>query len=260
MKRQACSALAATLGGLCAVFTADAQPQLPNFATVEIHALQVRDNVYMLVGAGGNITMQVGADGILLLPPYLVNAEQDGLAAHIEAICRATSLGVVAYSRDNAILSSDTVARLCERCPNLVALKDGVGDIELMVRIHLRMAERLVYIGGLPTAETFALPYLEMGVATYSSAIFNFMPVWAKRFFGAVRGGDRVTVQHHLRDFVMPYIGIRNRAKGYAVSIVKAGLDIVGRPAGHVRSPLTDLRPEDRADLRKLIERAQKLN
>jgi cyclase len=67
MKRQACSALAAILSGFCAAFTADAQPQLPNFETVEIHTLQVRDNVYMLVGAGGNITMQVGDDGILLV-------------------------------------------------------------------------------------------------------------------------------------------------------------------------------------------------
>jgi len=80
-----------------------------------------------------------------------------------------------------------------------------------------------------------------------------------KRFFGAVRGGDRATVQHHLRDFVMPYIGIRNRAKGYAVSIVKAGCALVGRPAGKVRAPLTDLKPADIEDLRQLIERAQRL-
>ena len=58
----------------------------------------------------------------------------------------------------------------------------------------------------------------------------------------------------------MPYIAIRNRVKGYAVSIVKAGLRIVGRPAGNVRSPLTDLRPAELEELRKLIERAQKIN
>jgi len=39
----------------------------------------------------------------------------------------------------------------------------------------------LTYIGGLPTAETFALPYLEMGVTTYSSAVFNFVPEFAPR-------------------------------------------------------------------------------
>ena len=53
---------------------------------------------------------RAGADGILLLPPYLVFSEQAGLAAHVEAVCKATSLGVIVYNRDNAILTEDTIA------------------------------------------------------------------------------------------------------------------------------------------------------
>ena len=128
-----------------------------------------------------------GADGILLLPPYLMVAEQEGLAAHVEAVCKATKLGVIVYNRDNAILNEDTLAQLCDRNPNLVGFKDGVGDIELMMRVYARMGDRLTYVGGLPTAETFALPYLEMGVTTYSSAIFNFVPELALDFYKAVR-------------------------------------------------------------------------
>ena len=208
----------------------------------------------MIAGCGYGTAMAVelardaekrGADGMLLLPPYLVNAEQQGLAAHIEKVCKAVSIGVIVYNRDNAIVNDDTLAGLCERNANLVGFKDGVGDIELLARIYSRLGKRVTYIGGMPTAETYALPYHDIGIDTYSSAIFNFMPVWAKRFFGAVRGGDRATMQHHLRDFVMPYIAIRNRAEGYAVSIVKAGCSIVGRPAGKVRAPLMDLRPAD---------------
>lgn len=195
-----------------------------------------------------------GADGLLLLPNYLVNSEQAGLAAHIEAVCRSTGLGVIVYNRDNAILNEDTLARLCERNPNLVGFKDGVGDIELMTRVYARMGDRLTYVGGLPTAETFALPYLEMGVTTYSSAIFNFVPAFAQDFYAAVRRRDRDAVFQGLRDFVLPYIAIRNRKKGYAVSIVKAGCAAVGRPAGPVRAPLTDLEPAEMASLTALIE------
>ena len=100
------------------------------------------------------------------------------------------SLGVIVYNRDNAIIDDATLARLCERCPNLIGFKDGVGDIELMTRIYARLGDRLIYIGGLPTAETFALPYLEMGVTTYSSAIFNFLPKFAQEFYAAVRRRD----------------------------------------------------------------------
>lgn len=194
-----------------------------------------------------------GADGILLLPPYLLNSEPAGLAAHAEAVCSTTKLGVIFYNRDNAIIDDPTLERLCDRCPNLIGFKDGVGDIELMTRIYARMGDRLTYIGGLPTAETFALPYLEMGVTTYSSAIFNFLPNFAQQFYSAVRRRDHAKVYADLRDFVLPYIGIRNRRKGYAVSIVKAGMTAVGRPAGPVRSPLIDLSPSELNDLKKLI-------
>ena len=199
---------------------------------------------------------KAGADGLLLLPPYLVGAKQEGLARHIEAVCRATGLGVIVYNRDNAIVNDETLAGLCERNPNLVGFKDGVGDIELMTRIHARMGDRLTYIGGLPTAETFATPYLTMGVTTYSSAIFNFMPEWALAFYRSVRADDRVAVLNQLRDFVLPYITLRNQGRGYAVSIVKAGMRMVGRDAGPVRSPLTDLSPAEDAQLRALIEKA----
>lgn len=197
---------------------------------------------------------RAGADGLLLLPPYLVGASQEGLGRHIERICRATGLGVIVYNRDNAVVDEDTLARLCDRNPNLVGYKDGVGDIELMARIHARMGDRLTYVGGLPTAETFATPYLTMGVTTYSSAIFNFMPEWALAFYRAVRAGDQAHVQEQLKRFVMPYIALRNRGKGYAVSIVKAGCRIVGRDPGPVRSPLTDLSPAEHDALRTLIE------
>ena len=196
---------------------------------------------------------RAGADGILLLPPYLVNASQAGLIAHVEAVCRSTSLGVIVYNRDNAILDADSVARLCESCPNLVGLKDGVGDIELMVRTRSLLGDRLVYLGGLPTAETFARPYLTMGVATYSSALFNFLPQFARGFYKAVRAEDVATIEAGLRDFILPYTAIRNRGPGYAVSIVKAGATIVGRPGGPVRPPLTELDAKSYADLEALI-------
>ena len=194
-----------------------------------------------------------GADGILLLPPYLVNSEAAGLAAHAEAVCASTRLGVIVYNRDNAIMDDVTLTRLCERCPNLIGFKDGVGDIELMTRIFARLGDRLTYVGGLPTAETFALPYLEMGVTTYSSAIFNFLPNFAQEFYAAVRQRDHEKVYAGLREFVLPYIAIRNRGKGYAVSIVKAGMTAIGRPAGPVRSPLLDLSQTEFEELTKLI-------
>jgi 5-dehydro-4-deoxyglucarate dehydratase len=196
---------------------------------------------------------RAGADGLLLLPPYLTEFSREGLAAHVEAVCKATRLGVIFYSRASASIDDVTLARLCETCPNLVGFKDGVGDIEMMTRIFARLGSRLTYLGGLPTAETFALPYLEMGVNTYSSAIYNFLPKFALEFYAAVLRRDHAAVYAGLRDFVLPYIDIRNRKKGYAVSIIKAGMRLVGRDCGPVRAPLTDLTPAEMDILAALV-------
>jgi len=196
-----------------------------------------------------------GADGILLMPPYLTEAGQAGLVEHVSRVCAATGLGVIVYSRANAVLKDESVAVLADRNPTLVGFKDGVGNIEQMTRIYARVGDRLTYIGGLPTAETFALPLLQLGVSTYSSALFNFMPQWAVEFYDAVRAQDRDEVYRRLNEFVIPYLDIRDRTPGYAVSIVKAGLAAIGRPAGPVRPPLTDLAPAELAELRELVAR-----
>jgi 5-dehydro-4-deoxyglucarate dehydratase len=196
-----------------------------------------------------------GASGVLLFPPYLTEASQDGIVAHVKAVCAATGLGVVFYNRANARIGVDALAELADACPNLVGFKDGVGDIELMTRIYARFGDRFTYIGGLPTAETFALPYLQLGVTTYSSAIFNFVPRFALDFFADVRAGDRAAVYRRLNEFVLPYLDIRDRRKGYAVSIIKAGLTAVGRAGGLVRPPLTDLTAEEMAALTALVQR-----
>lgn len=198
---------------------------------------------------------EAGADGLLLMPPYLTEAGQAGLVEHVSRVCEATGLGVIVYSRANAVLRDDAVATLADRNPTLIGFKDGIGNIEQMTRIYARVGDRLTYVGGLPTAETFALPLLQLGVSTYSSALFNFVPEWAVAFYEAVRAQDRDEVYRRLNEFVIPYLDIRDRQAGYAVSIVKGGLTAIGRSAGPVRPPLTSLRDDEIAELGDLIAR-----
>ena len=58
-----------------------------------------------------------------------------------------------------------------------------------------------------------------------------------------------------MRDFFVPYVRLRARQPGYAVSIVKAGAEIVGRGAGKVRPPLSDCTAEEIGELKALIEK-----
>jgi len=196
-----------------------------------------------------------GAAGLLLLPHYLTETSVEGICRHVEAVCAATSLGVIVYNRNVCKLNADALERLADKCPNLIGFKDGVGDIENMVSIRRRLGDRFAYLGGLPTAEVYAEAYRAMGVGVYSSAVFNFIPRTALTFYRAVTDNDTDTTTTLLSEFFLPYIAIRNRVPGYAVSIVKAGASIVGRPAGPVRAPLVDCTARDIKDLEELVEK-----
>lgn len=197
---------------------------------------------------------EAGADGILLLPHYLIGASQAGLFAHVKAVCGAVRIGVVVYNRDNSIVSAETLARLCDACPNLVGFKDGSGEIGLVREITVKLGDRLTYLGGMPTAELYADAYMGAGVTTYSSAVFNFVPALAQDFYAALRMRRHDRTNAILKEFFYPFMSIRDRNTGYAVSAIKAGVRLIGFDAGPVRTPLTDLSEEETQLLSELIE------
>ena len=220
-------------------------------------------SVPILAGVGGSTRQAIqyaqeaerlGAKGLLLLPHYLTEASQEGVAAHVEQVCKSVKIGVVVYNRNVCRLTAPLLEQLAERCPNLIGYKDGLGDIELMVSIRRRLGDRFSYLGGLPTAEVYAAAYKALGVPVYSSAVFNFIPKTAMDFYHAIAKDDHATVGKIIDDFFLPYLDIRNRKAGYAVSIVKAGAKISGYDTGPVRAPLTDLLPDEYEKLAALIK------
>jgi len=216
-----------------------------------------------IIGAAGAGTMlatqyateteRAGAQGLLLLPHYLTEASQEGLFNHVQSICRSVKLGVIVYNRGAARYSPETVAKLADTCPNLIGYKDGVGDIEHFVSVRRALGDRVAYLGGLPTAEVFAGAYKAMGCPVYSSAVFNFIPKTAIEFYEAHARGDAATTGRLIDQFFLPYVALRNKGQGYAVSIVKAGATIAGHTAGPVRPPISDLKPAEVEELRALI-------
>ncbi|KTB77675.1 5-dehydro-4-deoxyglucarate dehydratase [Pseudomonas syringae pv. syringae PD2774] len=219
-------------------------------------------SVPILAGVGGSTRQAIeyaqeaerlGAKGLLLLPHYLTEASQEGITAHVEAVCNSVSIGVVVYNRNVCRLTAPLLEQLTERCPNLIGYKDGLGDIELMMSIRRSLGDRLTYLGGLPTAEVYAAAYRALGVPVYSSAVFNFIPKTAMDFYRAIAREDHESVGKIIDDFFLPYLDIRNRCQGYGVSIVKAGAKIAGYDAGPVRTPLTDLTSEEYEILAALI-------
>ncbi|WP_203985429.1 5-dehydro-4-deoxyglucarate dehydratase [Sphaerisporangium rufum] len=239
-------------------------------ACVAVAVEEAAGRVPVVAGTGYGLAMATrfaraaeaaGADGLLALPPYLLQPDQDGLRRHYEAVADASRLPIILYQRDNAIFEPDTVAALAAH-PRIVGFKDGYGDLDLLQRTisAVRAASReILYFNGLPTAEMSALAYRGLGITRYSSAVFCFLPAVALAFHRALVGGDDATVNRLIDGFYRPLVELRRQGAGYAVSLVKAGVRLRGLDAGPARAPLGEPAPEHVKRLSELIEHGRHL-
>jgi len=197
---------------------------------------------------------KAGINALLLFPPYLTECPQDGVFEYAKTIIQNTTLPVIYYNRGNGVLSADYIKKLADACPNFIGLKDGTGNMQDLNDTIKTVGKRLSYIGGVPTAEIIAEAYLSIGVNTYSSAAFNFVPELANKFYHSLRAGDTETVAEITKNFYIPLVRLRSKKNGYAVSLIKAGAKIIGKSAGNVRPPLSMPTDADYAELEKIIK------
>jgi 5-dehydro-4-deoxyglucarate dehydratase len=229
---------------------------------VQVSVATVKEKVPVISSTGKSvregirlaaIAEKAGVNALLLFPPYLTECPQDGVVEYARQIISSTSLPVIYYNRANGTLNASNLEKLAAACPNLIGLKDGTGNIAELNDIIRTLGNRLSYIGGVPTAEIMAEAYLSIGVNTYSSAAFNFVPELANRFYKALRAGDKAVVEQITRDFYIPLVRLRGRKNGYAVSLIKAGAENIGRTAGAVRPPLSMPTDAEVEELKQLI-------
>lgn len=229
---------------------------------VNIAVATVQDKVPVISSTGKSvkegiklaaIAEKAGVHALLLFPPYLTECPQDGTFEYARQIINSTKLPVIYYNRANGTLNASYIKKLADACPNLIGLKDGTGNIQELNDTIRTVGDRLSYIGGVPTAEILAEAYLSIGVNTYSSAAFNFVPELANAFYKALRAGDKATVDKITKEFYIPLVRMRSRKNGYAVSLIKAGATLIGRSAGNVRPPLSMPSESEVEELKALI-------
>ncbi|MEU3844176.1 5-dehydro-4-deoxyglucarate dehydratase [Streptomyces sp. NPDC028635] len=198
------------------------------------------------------IAEEAGADALLVLPHYLVDAAQDGLVAHLEQLAARTALPLIAYQRGQVAYTAASLRRIAG-IPGVIGLKDGHSDLDRLQRLTLAAPEDFLFFNGAATAEIQARAYAAVGVPAYSSAVHAFAPEIAHAFLTALRAGDHSTADQLLRGFYVPFVELRDRVPGYAVSLVKAAARLRGAPVGPVRAPLTDPSAADLAGLSALL-------
>jgi 5-dehydro-4-deoxyglucarate dehydratase len=259
MKHRVCAVVAA--GGTGEVYSlTPSEHALVVETTVEI----VNGKAPVIAGVGFNQMLAIemakhsakaGADAILALPPYYPQADDEGLVEYYRAIGDATELGLLIYSRDWANFSPAMVERLAANIPSLVAWKDGQGDIRRFQMIINRVGDRLYWIGG--AGDDMVPGYYSIGIRTYTSSIATVAPKLSRALHDAAANGRSDELVKLMSDCVVPLYALRARRKGYEVSAMKAMMDMAGLRGGPVRPPLPNVRPEEREELRVMLEKWQ---
>jgi 5-dehydro-4-deoxyglucarate dehydratase len=197
-----------------------------------------------------------GADCVMLLPPYLVEPTEDGMVAHTRAVTEATRLGVMVHSMPGHPFTPRLVERLAD-IPGVVAYKDELGDVRGFAEIVDHVGDRLVYVNG--RAEPVAGYYAAAGATVLASAIANFDPGVALAAHSAAADRDFGRLSSVLAPRAMPWYRLRERNRGFLISVSKASMTLMGLAGGAVRPPLSDLRPEVRGELLELLTETEYL-
>ncbi len=233
--------------------------------TGTVEAADGRTPVIAGVGFGPRVGAELarhaereGASGILVLPPYYAHPDPDALLGYVAEIAEATSLGVLVYARDGQVLGPEQLERLAREVPNFIGFKDGRGDVRLFQRLREHVIDRLgpdrlVWLAGV--GDDLVAPYFAVGAEGFTSSLACFWPEASLELHRLAKEGDHEGLASYHRRVVRPFYELRQRRRGYEVSVMKVAMELLGHPSGRVRPPLADLSASERAELRAILDR-----
>jgi 5-dehydro-4-deoxyglucarate dehydratase len=251
----------------CAIVAAGGSGEIYSLSPEEIVAVvrvavkTVRGRMPVIAGVGFNSTISAtlaqqvenaGADALLVMPPYYMNAPPDGLLSYYRAVGSSSSLPMIVYDRDWINFLPDAVAKLTEMVPALFAWKDGHGDTRKYQRIMNRIGDRLAWLGG--AGDDCAINYFAIGVQAYTSSISNIAPALSVALALAGLKRNFAEMNELTTRFVHPLYAIRERRRGYEVAVMKHAMEILGKKAGPVRPPLQNCTEIEIEEVRRIMD------
>ena len=221
-----------------------------------------RGRCQVIAGTGSNSTAEaiamtreaerLGADAALVVAPYYNKPSQEGLFRHYRAIAGATALPIVLYSvpgRCAVEIGVETVRRLAEACPNVVAIKEAGGNVDRVSQLRAVLPREFPVLSG---CDELNLPFLAAGAEGLVSVISNLLPAEMVHLVRAWNHGKMDVAQHlHARYYPL--------CKDLFIEPnpvpVKTAMHLAGvLPHAGLRLPLCEMEERTLAQLRRTLE------
>ena len=236
----------------CILATTGETPTLTDDEKQRIKELVVEvvaGRVPILMGCGGNNTAAIveelhtrdfsGIDGILSVCPYYNKPSQEGLYQHFKTIANATDMKVVLYNvpgRTGVNMKAETTVRLARDCKNIVAVKEGSGNLEQVDEIIKNKPDTFDVISG---DDALTFPMIACGAVGVISVIGNALPKEFSRMLRLEQNGEFEPARkiHHMFTDLFNLLFVDGNPAG-----VKAMLHEMGMIENVLRLPLVPTR------------------
>lgn len=239
---------------------ASTMPDEEHLAAIKFTAEKAAGRIKVIAGTGSNETAhaialskkaeEYGIDGLLQVTPYYNKTTQKGLVAHFSAIAEAVNIPIILYnvpSRTGVSISIETLKELA-KVDNIVAIKEASGNISYTARVAAEVPELYIYSGN----DDMIIPIMSLGGKGVISVLANIMPKETHEMCQAYLDGDCAKATR----MQLEYLELCNKLFIEVNPIpVKTALNLMGKNAGNLRLPLTDMDENNLLALKAVLEK-----
>jgi 4-hydroxy-tetrahydrodipicolinate synthase len=220
---------------------------------------RARGRVKIMAGTGSNNTAEAirmtkaakraGADGTLQVGPYYNKPTQEGYFRHFAAVADACDLPQVIYNipgRTGSNIAPETMARLADKYPTIVAVKEATGSLDQASQIAA-----LTDLTLLSGDDSLTLPLMSIGGKGVVSVVGNIVPKDMMALVRAFAAGDLAdALARHRKLFPL----CRDMLSAATNPIpLKTAMKLLGRGSGELRLPMCEIDPAGEAKIRQTL-------
>ena len=250
--------LAAGTTGESATITHDEQRKM-----IDIMVDEVNGRVKCIAGAGSNSSKEAlglvkyaesaGADAALVITPYYNKPQPHGLYMHYRMLAESTNIPLIVYnvpSRTGTDIDVDTIAKVAE-LDNIIAIKEANPDLDKVSQIMKKLESVDSDFCVISGNDNLTLPMISLGAKGVISVLANVDPARMSKLVQYALNGnytEAMRIHYELYD-LMKVLFIESNPVP-----TKEALNLMNRPAGHVRMPLGSLKEENKNKLQKVLQ------
>lgn len=233
----------------------------PEFdAVVDTTVSAVAGRVPVLVGVSDLTTARTvrraryaqsaGADAVQVVPVSYWKLSDREVMTHFGAVSEAIDIPIMAYNNPATAgvdMSPRLLVSMFTEIEHVTMVKESTGDLSRMRALSELSDGQLPFYNG---SNPLVLDALRVGAAGWCTAAPNLRPQPCLDLYAAVTAGDLATAERLYAELrpLLEFI-----VAGGLPTTVKAGLELLGVPAGEPRRPLLPLDDDGRAELRALL-------